>query len=233
MSNLIDIYLNSQKKPIAREHNILLITGDGKTLKADLSDFLNFDISFDTCCLGRSIKAVSWPVMHYADIDADNDFWVLDNLEKNNAKVVPETGYILKHTLGSIKGCHIDWDINGCPWPMADVMWHGSSALFAVLIGLKMNYRRIVLAGCPLDSKGHWYFADEEYGPRWTPETYQSWFEFKNTTDSAHVTSMSGYTRTLLGAPTRAWLNYERYLPNKDNSGQVVGAGKNRQPVLA
>jgi hypothetical protein len=82
---------------------------------------------------------------------------------------------------------------------MADVMWHGSSALFSVLIGLEMGYTRIYLAGCPLDSKGHWYFPDEDYGPRWTMETYQAWLDFMDTPEAQRVRSLSGYTAKMLG----------------------------------
>ena len=194
---IIDIFLNSKQKDIKRKRDVLLITGDGKTLPADLQNFYNMDIAHDTMCMGRSLQLVPKRIEHYSDVDADNDKWVIENLEKNHPdKVTPET---LKHTLGFVEWCDCDWDIKNCPWPMADVMFHGSTALFSVLIGLKMGYKRIYLAGCPIDSKGHWYFVDEEYGPRWSMETYQVWLEFSQTEDADKVRSLSGYTKTLLG----------------------------------
>jgi hypothetical protein len=196
---MIDLYLNSQKKPVMRNHDILLITGDGKTLLADLEHFLEQKMPHDVLCMGRSIQKYPGFVDHYVDVDSDAGAWVLENLEKNHPDKVGPDG-ILTHTLGHVEWVDCDWDIKHCPWDMADVMWHGSSALFSVLIGLQMGYRRIYLAGCPLDSKGHWYFPEEDYGPRWTMETYQAWFEFAKTPDAKKVRSLSGYTGQLLGS---------------------------------
>jgi hypothetical protein len=177
---------------------VLLVTGDGKTLINDLKRFMALKIDHDVLCMGRSIKQYPGHVTHYVDVDSDAGAWVLQNLEKNNPDKVGPDG-ILTHTLGDVDWVDCDWDIMSCPWPMADVMWHGSSALFSVLIGIEMGYKRIYLAGCPLDSKGHWYFPEEDYGPRWTMETYQAWFEFAETPDAKKVRSLSGYTKTLLG----------------------------------
>lgn len=85
-----------------------------------------------------------------------------------------------------------------------DVERFGTSGLYAVRIALhKLRYDRIILAGIPLDDAqpyvggapipypliGHrtaWRRACAEMGDR--------------------VRSMSGYTRSLLGAPTESWL---------------------------
>jgi hypothetical protein len=194
---MIDLYLHSHKKPVKRDSDVLLITGDGKTYPDDLKRFLDMKIGHDVLCLGRSIKQYPGFINHYVDVDSDAGKWVLENLEKNNPDQIGPDG-VLKHTLGFVDWCDCDWDLKDSPWPMADVMWHGSSALFAVYIGLKMGYGHIYLAGCPLDSKGHWYFPAEPYGPRWTMETYQAWLEFAGTKEAKQVTSLSGYTRTML-----------------------------------
>jgi hypothetical protein len=147
--------------------------------------------------MGRSIQLYPGHVTHYVDVDSDAGAWVLENLAKNHPKKIGPEG-VLTHTLGYVDWVDCDWDLKDSPWPMADVMWHGSSALFSVYIGLKMGYERLYLAGCPLDSKGHWYFPDEDYGPRWTAETYQAWLEFAATKEARKVESLSGYTRTML-----------------------------------
>lgn len=195
---MIDLYLNSQKKPITRENDVLLITGDGKTLPADLEYFFSLKTAHDVLCMGRSIQLYPGFVNHYVDVDSDAGAWVLENLAKNHAGKVGPDG-ILTHTLGYVDWVDCDWDIKECPWPMADVMWHGSSALFSVLIALEMGYTRIYLAGCPMDSKGHWYFPDEDYGPRWSMETYPAWMDFARTSAAKKVRSLSGYTLQLLG----------------------------------
>jgi len=178
---------------------LLLITGDGKTLPEDLKRFLGKNLPHDAMCIGRSIGLYPWKVQHYVDVDADAGKWVLENLDKNH----PRVGSPITHTLGAVDWVDIGWDVVDCPISSDEILWHGSTALFGVLIGLAMGYRRIVLAGVPMDSKGHWYFENEKWGPKWTMESYQAWFEFAGTDRAANVASMSGYTRLLLGEPCK------------------------------
>jgi len=178
-----------------KESDVLLITADGKTLPDDLDLFLTKGIVHDVMCIGRSIRLYPGHVHHYVDVDADAGKWVADNLEKNH----PARGPIFKHTLGDVPWFDGAWEITNCPINSEDILWHGSSAYFGALIGLAMGYENIVLAGCPMDSKGHWYNPDETWGPRWTMETYQVWFEFAATPESKRVKSLSGYTKQLLG----------------------------------
>ena len=195
----------NSKYPIKRTNDVLLITADGKTLVDDLEVFIGWDIPHDVMCVGRSIKAYPGKVDHWAEVDADASNWVAMNLEKTHPDKV-RNGHIYKHTLGEHKGFDFDWDVENSPWPMSEVMWHGSTALFAVMIALEMGYKPIVLAGTPLDSKGHWYFDREKYGPTWTAETYQAWFEFAAGENAKYVKSMSGYTMQILGKADRKWL---------------------------
>lgn len=180
-------------------HDVLLITGDGKSLIENIDEFISRGINHDVLCLGRSIQAYPGKVQHYAEVDADSCKWVIENLEKNHPEKV--NGHIITHTLsdGTIPWIDIHWDLVENPWQPDEVLWHGSTALFAVLVGIEMGYEQIILAGVPMDSKGHWYFKDEDYGPRWTGESYQSWFEFARMDAAKKVSSMSGYTKQLLG----------------------------------
>lgn len=189
-----------------RKNDVLLITADGKTLLDDLRVFLGWSVPHDVMAVGRSIKAYPGKVLHWAEVDADASNWVAENLEKNHPDKACN-GKIFKHTLGKHKGFDFDWDVEGYEGSMDDVMWHGSTALFAVMIALEMEYKPIVLAGVPLDSKGHWYFDDETYGPHWVAETYQAWFEFNLSENAQHVRSMSGYTMQILGKANKKWLS--------------------------
>ena len=193
---MIKLKIVKETKKLFRNKDVLLICGDGKLLKEDICDFLSWNIPYDILCIGRSIQVVPGKVLHYADVDAEAGMWVAENLEKNNPDKI--NGKIFKHTIGSMRGFDIDWDFDNCSFDSEDVMWHGSSSYFAVLIGLEMGYKRIVLAGCPLDSKGHWYSQEEETGPIWTGDTYQVWFEFVKERRSKRVRSLSGYTKILL-----------------------------------
>lgn len=185
-------------RPVKINHSTVLITGDGWSLTQDLKTFLDFshEFEYDVYCVCRSIQHdLITQVDHWGDIDSDNAVWFAENLPKKG-----RDGQILRHTLGECRGFDVDWDVEGSLWNMDDVMWHGSTALFAVLTSLSMGYKRIILAGCPMDSKGHWHTPGHD-GPRWNAETYQAWFEFAETEDAKKVSSLSGYTKTLLGAP--------------------------------
>jgi hypothetical protein len=189
------LHIITQRRDILTKHPVLLITGDGKTLPDDLEQFLDWNIAHDVMSIGRSHKQYPLPIEHYADVDADAGKWVVENLVKNNPKV----GDPIKHTLGDVAWFDVCWEMEQDLVPSDEILWHGSTALFGVLIGLEMGYEQIILAGCPMDSKGHWYYPEEKYGPKWTFESYQSWFEFAEHPESKKVCSLSGYTKTLLG----------------------------------
>lgn len=196
------MYIVKQDRQIKKNADILLVCGDGKTLPDDIANFMNERVYHDVLCIGRSIKLYPGIVHHYADVDADAGKNVVDTLHANN----PDKGKPVTHTLGSVEWFDIGWEITNQIIPSDEVIWHGSTGLFAVLIGLAMGYRRIALAGCPMDSKGHWYYPEETYGPKWTMESYQSWLEFAACNEAGLVRSMSGYTKTLLGRPDWIWL---------------------------
>lgn len=84
---------------------------------------------------------------------------------------------------------------SGAPW--VDRIWpyrppSGSSAILGIEAGLGMEYDKIIIAGCPLSGRY------EEFHKGWIARLDN----IKNT-----VRSMSGWTRDLLGAPTKEWMN--------------------------
>jgi len=190
----------------------VLITADGSSLPDDLErwKWLTRPVLIDQIlawrhdvyCVGRSIQHdLVTEVDHWGDIDADYSAWFAGNLPEK-----ARNGHIYRHTLGECKGFDVDWDIVGSMWNLDDVVWHGSSALFAVMTCQAMGYEKIILAGAPLDSKGHWYLENSK-GPKWSGESYQAWFEFARLPASKNVKSLSGYTGQLLGVPTEEWIH--------------------------
>jgi hypothetical protein len=101
-------------------------------------------------------------------------------------------------------------------WWGGDVSSGATSAGKAALIGLKMNFDRVILAGCPMDGTG--YAPGESKGikqeaacQRIGDKTKQqaaiirrykaTMATLAETTFKGRVFSMSGYTKQLLGAP--------------------------------
>jgi hypothetical protein len=181
---------------------VLLICGDGSQLREDLAQFLAMCRHTDVLCIGRSIQYIGFAIQHYADVDADNGKWVAENLFKNN----PMAGEPIRHTLGDVPWFDWGWDTDDVPFPMDEAMWYGSTAFFSVLIGLEMGYRRIALAGCPMDRNGHWYFPEQVNAPTWRYQDLAVWLEFAGNGYGDNVRSLSGYTATILGRPTKEWV---------------------------
>lgn len=201
---MITLEVKLTEHPIPHGGDLVLITADGRTLPDDIREFLRWQIPHDVYCIGRSYLEYPGPIDHWGDVDCEASYSWAENLEAE-----PKNGRVLRHTLSDKKqrGFDVSWDIVGdIPWDTSDIMWHGSTALFAVLTCLEMGYEKIIMAGTPLDSKGHWYYPPENLGPRWTGETYQAWFEFAETERAKQVRSMSGYTKTLLGMPSKEWI---------------------------
>lgn len=81
--------------------------------------------------------------------------------------------------------------------------WSGSSGLFAVKVALETGHDRIVLCGVPMDTRPHYFdgspwVEQDAFAPAWRIRADQL---------RDKVKSMSGWTRTLLGAPAPDWLD--------------------------
>ena len=198
--------IHEAKVEVHPENDVALITGDGRTFPEDMKTFLDWKVPHDVMAIGRSINLYPGRVMHWANVDGSESIWWAEHLPIKNDGKMP-----IRHTLGECRGYDIDWDVIDEPlWEKdANVMWHGSTALFATLTCITLGYKKIILAGCPLDSKGHWYFDNlpNNTGPRWLPETYQVWFEFAKNSGSEKVKSLSGYTSQIVGMATKEWLD--------------------------
>ena len=76
----------------------------------------------------------------------------------------------------------------------------GTSSLFGVFVAHRLGYRAIVLAGCPMDGSGHYYDAPGASYHR-LDSMWEAWERAAAAGDLVGVTSLSGRTRELLGAP--------------------------------
>jgi hypothetical protein len=200
------ISLHRSSKELSPENSTLLILGDGRTMPDDLKEFLSWEVSHDAGAIGRCIKEYPGHVHHWFNADGDSAIhW---------AKNLPNGDGTLKHTLGEVDGFDVDWEITQNDYHYAEqtgemaVRTHGSSALFSAMAALEMGYTKIVLAGCPLDTNGHWYFepSPETLGPIWLGYDFMAWLDFAQLDISKSVRSMSGYTAKIMGTATEEWL---------------------------
>lgn len=81
--------------------------------------------------------------------------------------------------------------------------WGGSSGLLAVTVALDLGCTHIVVAGCPLEMMAGHY---DDPKPWRDAGNYRRAWRARQT-DMAAVRSMSGWTRELLGSPTRGWFH--------------------------
>jgi hypothetical protein len=203
------VELHKSSKDMARQSDVLLVLGDGDSMPKDRDTFLAWGIKHDCGALGRGIKAYPGYVRHWFCGDGDTSIWWAKNLINGDGTV--------RHCMGEVDGFDVDWDLKQPDYNYCTITgetnvgrMHGSSAMFGTLVGLELGYSKIVLAGCPLDMNGHWYFENktkETLGPIWLGVDFMAWIDFKEQKEAQKVRSMSGYTAKILGVADREWLN--------------------------
>lgn len=191
-----------------KNHDVVLITGDGQTLPDEVRQFESWGIEHDIFAVNKSLLFHQRPVLHWTAVDAEESAWFAENLKKD---VMPTNGHrLLRHTIGI---CTIGYD---CYWEAVEFMeneyqarlWVGNTGYFALLASIFMEYKKIVLAGIPLDFNPCWYEHPSEKGPYWVPQTYTTWMDFKMTVpEAASARSMGGYSGFILGQATKEWVN--------------------------
>ena len=191
------LVLNKSSKPFVKHTDILLITGDGRSLHDDFLKMKGKD--YDLACIGRSIKL--YPnAIHWFNADGETAIAWAKQIKSES---------LLTHTLGEVDGFDVDWDIEQPDYQYEAITgqkgrFHGSSALFAALAGIEMGYDKVVLAGCPLDDEGHWYFDDTK-GPLWLGHDFMAWVDFSKEPSAKKVRSLSGFTAKIIG-DANGWL---------------------------
>lgn len=114
------------------------------------------------------------------------------------------------HTVKDVPGC-VYWNFNGAT---------SVSGMTAVELAWLLGYRRIALCGVPVDGKGYFY------KPTDNPDMHDKFrkrevFKFMEFFGQDCVRSFSGYTKEILGEPTKEWA--DGYL-KCENSEQSVDA---------
>lgn len=152
---------------------------------AHAESFRTFAAEFDVMAIGLdAVAIVNWPLEYVATNHVED----IPAIRRRREAFQGNTDYKLvsyKHGPGV--------DI---VQPLGPVS--GSSAILGALAGITMGYDRIVLCGCPLTGNAPEGNPYEAFRPGWT-EVYEA---IKD-----NVRSMSGWTRELLGAPNKRWLN--------------------------
>jgi hypothetical protein len=191
----------------ARSSDICLISGDAQCLPDDVKRFERWGIRHDLYCTNRSVAFFQRPVHHWAAVDAEESQWFCENVSKS---AMPGKWRILRHTIGICpNGYDVFWEIDQ---PLDNEyqkwVWAGNTGYFAVLSALVMGYKKIILAGMPLDRSPHWYEPEDEEGPNWIGATYTQWMDFKMQAEGAEkIRSMSRYSAFILGEATKDWVN--------------------------
>ena len=165
--------------------NALAVTGSAPCVLADIAALPRV-CSYDFLAVGMdAVHLYAWPVLYVATFHPAD----IPEIYRRRQVIGGNTDFkIISHERR--EDVHITI---GDYWKPS-----GSSALLGVEAALRLGYKRIVLAGCPLVGKnpaGNDYNLDFRKG--WEPRIDVL---------SGRVRSMSGWTREFLGAPTEEWL---------------------------
>jgi hypothetical protein len=195
-----------------RTSDTVLITGDGRCLAKDIKEFLSWKIPHDLYAVNRSLVFHDRQVDHWAAVDIEECTWFTSNLAKHHEEKKP----IIRHSIGGetqspgFRGLglfdvywQMDFDFEN---EFQRRIFTGNTGYFAILTSLVMGYKKIIIAGMPLDNNSHWYEQEEEPGPHWSSLTYMQWMDFKLKHPLAGcVKSMQGYSAFILGQATKEW----------------------------
>ena len=163
----------------------LIITGSAPCVIDDLTALAMDDSRADFMAIGLdAIDKYCWPVKYVATYHPED---IPQILARREARIGRVDFAIVCH-----KRCkHVDIVITDYWQPS------GSSALLGVQAALRLGYRRIILAGCPLTGKN-------DKGGKY--ENFRNGWEARRKEIGDHVRSMSGWTAEFLGWPTKEWL---------------------------
>jgi hypothetical protein len=187
-------------------HDTVLITGDGQSMIGDVTEFEGWGVPHDLYCVNRSLIYFERPVDHWAAIDIEESGWFAENV---NFKVDPD-GKLMRHTIGDGSFAYdVYWAMDIPPQVENTFVRRvlvGNTGYFAILTALKMGYRKVVVAGMPLNMERCWYEPEDADGPNWMGWMYVQWMDFKlNHPQADRVRSLSGYSKFILGEATKAW----------------------------
>ena len=176
-----------------RIRSVVLIIGDGWCLPGDMAQFFRLSPErHDVFAVNRAINYYNH-CKHWGAADGDEAVYQATQLKMQHPG-------LCRHTLmPEIPGFDVFWE----PHDKPAEDWRGNAGLFAAEACVGMGYKKIVLAGVPMDNNGHWYDPLLK-GPVWKEDAYKRWKIFKETLSP--VRSMSGWTKKLFKGPTEKWL---------------------------
>jgi len=169
---------------MADPQNNLIVTGSHPNVLADIASVPRAG-AFDFMAIGLdAVDKYAWPIrwcatFHPAEIPSIR--------ARREGRIGRVDFSIISHE----KRDYVELFIND--WWMPS----GSSALLGVQAALRLGYRRIVLAGCPLTGKNIEGGDYENFRKGWEPRLKEL---------GGRVRSMSGWTADFLGRPTDEWL---------------------------
>lgn len=190
------------------KHPLLLVTGDGHTMPDEVKAFESWGIPHDVYCANRSLLYFQRPVTHWGAVDCEENVWFSENVTAN---VMPNGRKILRHTIGILPyGFDVFWRADNFEEMMgyAKNLWSGNTVYMAMLSSFVMGYKKVILAGVPLDTGRHWYEPEGTEGPNWVGKVYRQWMDFKMKIPQAgQIRSMGGYSAFILGTASKEWAN--------------------------
>lgn len=179
--------------------DVAFVLGGAKTLREDWDNALKLTNAHTYIATNETGRDFNGPLPHWVTLHTEKiTKWYEERIMQtgdvpvgqfwtSNIKTLPNNNllnpYMFKHVTS----------------------WDGSSGLLAVTVALALGYRKVILCGVPLDKKaGHYFSPDVPWmdGPRYR----HAWITHQDEM-YGFVKSMSGWTKALLGAPTKEWLS--------------------------
>ena len=185
-------------------HDTLLVCGSGRGLWGDIAAYtmrrgqgVHGEPTCDTMAVKQAGMYLPWRFQHWAGAHGER-FQYMAPLRRE--------GYYFRGMDKGQRGVHpqkLGAKIHSeKAWPLVDHVWGckmvGTSALFAVRVGLMLGYDEVVLCGVPLDTTGRFYDAPWDKGVDLNVVDMAEWEQFLPFM-KGRVKSMSGRTRDLLG----------------------------------
>jgi len=169
-----------------------LVVGSGYSVKDDLEAVKQFGKPDIVICVNEIALTMDcdvWATLHPENLEGKG--WA--NKRVANGFELPK---IVAH-----KPMKYVTDVLG--YRMGNSNSSGSSGLYAVKVALSMGYKRVILAGVPMQAKPHFNKPND-----WTDCNcfLPTWRDNKAMLKK-YVRSMSGWTKELLGYPDQEFLN--------------------------
>jgi len=196
-SDLTQIRLRPTNRSLAHPEWALVL-GGASDVWYDLSmwEYGTFGRPWEGLIVAANDIGCHWPrpLDHWVTMHAEKlEGWKKTRAEKSYPRPYATWGRLRHSAL-------VDYHIR--PWAA------GSTGMLAVQIALMLGCQRVVICGMPMTATPHFVESGEfPVNSAWEEAHlhHDAWERSTKYFDD-HVRSMSGWTRELLGSPTRTWL---------------------------